>query len=106
MNPGKLQLHGVFVDDQQAPPITDKYCRPRRNRKIRAYRFEELTRRNRLDQQSRESGVSGPRLFEPAEKTGERDDRQLRPSREGPKMPNELEPVHVGQNQILQYQVG
>ena len=105
LDPRELELHRV-IDDEQMLSLPDHLRRFPPLGKVRADGVDQTTWLDRLHEQRRKRGVGGPALLEPAEEPREREDRQFRPAGERTQASNELEPVHVRQNQILKHEVG
>ena len=69
-------------------------------RRIRSRRFD------RLRDEVREAGASNAFLVELRQQSGERQNRHVAGRRQSAQPRRELEPVHVGQQQILENQIG
>ena len=81
MNARQFELNGIVVDDEQPPSFTAGVTSAGCLRQIDANGLDETTRLDRLDEQGRKPPASLVRLFETAEETGQRQNRQLRAAR-------------------------
>jgi hypothetical protein len=103
---GQFELDRVIVDDEQPAALTAG--RPERGLRwqVDATDLNQAARFNRLHQQGRKPLLVGLCLFETAEETRQRQNRQLSAARKCTQAAQELESVHVRQNEILQDEIG
>ncbi len=102
--PRQLQLHRIVVDDEnRRPGLARGRCLGGGDE--RTNRRHELRDVHRLDQHVVERARLDARLIEEPPETRDRHDRQRRAPGQRPQHARQSQPLHIGQDEILQDQV-